>query len=460
MNPGIINGLVSQPLRTRKKLKHVTFGSPTVYIPPGVTTYVTKSSASGSITTTAYLALPPAKSYAAGQTLTIADSGGNLVLGSGYFQILPRSGESITGTVGGDAFIGAPQGYITLVSDGISAYSVVGASYDVYDATFAIQLQNGLTIGVSGVTGGSLVLNGSTSGNATINTSATGVLALPSGTTATSMALTTPSLGAATATSILASGNIKSTAGLAICESGFYADDAGAVGMFFEGASFGAPMSTAGVISGTAGAFEARFPAASGTVVLNTSGNLAAPGAIGGTTASTGAFTTISGTSTLTLGVAGPTGGVAGTVVLKNATNAYTTTIVPGVVIANRQLNLPIITGTDTVAVLGLAQTFSGNKTFSGTVSCTSTLGVSGATTCSSTLAVTGATTLTGLLTLGGGTDLLASASVTTYSSSSSNIGFGTSQPDLQYPTDPIWIRVTIGGSPYYLPLWSAAPPM
>jgi hypothetical protein len=114
------------------------------------------------------------------------------------------------------------------------------------------------------------------------------------------------------------------------------------------------------------------LPDAAGTVVLNTSGNLATPGAIGGTTASTGAFTTLSGTSTLTLGVAGPTG-TAGTVVLKNATNAHTTTIVPSVVAASRQLNLPLITGTDTVAVLGLEQTFSGNKTFSGTVSCGST---------------------------------------------------------------------------------------
>ena len=80
--------------------------------------------------------------------------------------------------------------------------------------------------------------------------------------------------------------------------------------------------------------------------------------------------------------------------------------------------------------------------------------------TASGTLAVTGATTLTGLLTLGGGADLLASASVTTYSGSSSNIGFGSSQPDLEYATSPIWIRVNIASNTYYLPLWSTAPPM
>lgn len=134
--------------------------------------------------------------------------------------------------------------------------------------------------------------------------------------------LVTPVLGAATATSILASGNIKSTAGLAICESGFYGDDGGANGIFFEGT----PLSTVGVISGTTGAFEARFPAATGTVaVAATSATatqalfatatagapayraiatadiataLTTPGAIGGTTASTGAFTTLTSSST------------------------------------------------------------------------------------------------------------------------------------------------------------------
>ena len=133
--------------------------------------------------------------------------------------------------------------------------------------------------------------------------------------------LVTPVLGAATATSILASGNIKSTAGLAICESGFYADDAGAVGMFFEGI----PISTAGVISGPTGAFEARFPAFSGTVAVTSHSAttthamfsfgaagyttraiatadiataLTTPGAIGGTTASTGAFTTLTSSNT------------------------------------------------------------------------------------------------------------------------------------------------------------------
>ena len=172
--------------------------------------------------------------------------------------------------------------------------------------------------------------------------------------------------------------------------------------------------------------------------------NLAAPGAIGGTTAGTGAFTTVSGTSTLTLGVEGPTGGVAGTVVLKNATNAYTTTIVPSVVAANRQLNLPLITGTDTVAVLGLVQTFTGNKTFSGTVSC------------GSTLAVTGATTLTGGLNVGLNGGSFLNTTTDMYDWSSTYVGTLANAP---YPGNPTkWIPISDNGVVRIIPTWPLPP--
>ena len=240
--------------------------------------------------------------------------------------------------------------------------------------------------------------------------------------------------------------------------------------MFFEGT----PLTTVGVISGPTSNFEARFPAAAGTVaVAATSATatqalfatatagapayraiatadiataLTTPGAIGGTTASTGAFTTISGTSTLTLGVVSAT---AGTIVLRNASNAFTTTIVPSVVTANRQLNLPLITATDTVAVLGLAQTFTGNKTFSGTVSC------------GSTLAVTSTTTMTGRLTANGGITVVGgSYLLTTNSALIGNAGSGlgtiTNAPDYGNPTK--WIAINDNGTERYIPTWELPP--
>ena len=174
---------------------------------------------------------------------------------------------------------------------------------------------------------------------------------------------------------------------------------------------------------------------------------LTTPGAIGGTTASTGAFTTISGTSTLTLGVVSTT---AGTIALQAASTAFATTIVPGAVTASRQLNLPIITATDTVAVLGLAQTFTGNKTFSGTVSC------------GSTLAVTSTTTMTGRLTANGGITVVGgSYLLTTNSALTGNLGSGggtlTNAPDSGDPTK--WIAINDNGTERYIPTWELPPP-
>jgi hypothetical protein len=65
-----------------------------------------------------------------------------------------------------------------------------------------------VTLGTNGGTGGSVVLNGSSSGSATINTSSSGVLALPSGTTATNMALTTPSIAGTSTTGVTGSGKV------------------------------------------------------------------------------------------------------------------------------------------------------------------------------------------------------------------------------------------------------------
>lgn len=50
-----------------------------------------------------------------------------------------------------------------------------------------------------------------------------------------------------------------------------------------------------------------------------------------------------------------------------NPADTFRYTIIAQAIAANRQLNLPLTTGTDTLASLGLGQTFTGNNTFSGT---------------------------------------------------------------------------------------------
>jgi hypothetical protein len=73
---------------------------------------------------------------------------------------------------------------------------------------FAVDYQGNMTLGK----GGQITLQGLSSGTAVISTSSTGVLALPSGTTATNMALTTPAIGAATGTSLLVTGIVDGEA--------------------------------------------------------------------------------------------------------------------------------------------------------------------------------------------------------------------------------------------------------
>lgn len=50
---------------------------------------------------------------------------------------------------------------------------------------------------------------------------------------------------------------------------------------------------------------------------------------------------------------------------VRNPANTFDYDVVPAAIVADRQLNLPLITATDTLASLGLAQTFSAIKTFS-----------------------------------------------------------------------------------------------
>ena len=65
-------------------------------------------------------------------------------------------------------------------------------------------------------------------------------------------------------------------------------------------------------------------------------------------------------TSALTLGVDLR---LQSNLLINNPADTFTYTIVGGAITANRQLNIPVITATDTLAVLGLPQTFGAAQT-------------------------------------------------------------------------------------------------
>ena len=232
------------------------------------------------------------------------------------------------------ATAGAPAYRAIATADIATALETPGAIGGTTASTGAFTTISGrstLTLGVNTVAGGSLVLRGLASGSATISTSSAGVLALPSGTTATSMALTTPvilQINDATGNETLKLASIASAVNEVTIEnaatgSAVHISATGgdaSVGLHLAGKgpsgyvnvqdsidatkrilfnASGGTTSTRTMLSSTQTIDRTiTLPDAAGTVVLNTSGNLAAPGAIGGTTASTGAFTTLTSSNT------------------------------------------------------------------------------------------------------------------------------------------------------------------
>jgi hypothetical protein len=105
-----------------------------------------------------------------------------------------------------------------------------------------------------------------------------------------------------------------------------------------------------------------------------------------------------------------------GNLTLFNPAGTFKYTITPGAIAADRILNIPVITATDTLAVLGLAQTFTGATTeFSNIV------GIGGAAVAGVALAVEGTVNNTGKVNM---------ATTSVYTSSLLSIGFNTTTKD------------------------------
>ena len=85
-------------------------------------------------------------------------------------------------------------------------------------------------------------------------------------------------------------------------------------------------------------------------------------------------------------------------VIIRSVSGAFATTIAGGAVSANRTINTPVVTATDTFATLGLAQTFTALQTF-GTATAVGKLAVAGATSGSTIINAT-AVAGTGFVTL------------------------------------------------------------
>jgi len=171
-------------------------------------------------------------------------------------------------------------------------------------------------------------------------------------------------------------------------------------GLSYDGTTLSASGGGSGDVVGPASATDnavARFDSTTGKLIQNSAVLIAdTTGVISGTqgvtfsgaTSGTTALvpTAVAGTTTLTLPALTDTIAVLGAgqtftgantfsglnamlvsssgLTVRNPANTFSYTITAAAIAANRVLNLPLITGTDTLATLGLAQTFTATQTF------------------------------------------------------------------------------------------------
>jgi hypothetical protein len=315
-------------------------------------------------------------------------SAGTLTLGSSTFG---ASGAiDLVGSTSGTGIItvGTTGGVITIAGGLVvqSAFTATGlvTNADLANAATTVNGQTctlgstctvtaaatGITVGTTTVTGGtangllydnaSVLGNIATANSAVLGTSSGGVpsfsTTLPSGLTAPSLTVTT----AFTATGLVTLADLATQAANTV----------------LVNATSGTASPTAQAVSSCSAAADALIWTTNTGFGCNTSINaatlggatFAAPGAIGGTTASTGAFTT------LTLGASG----TVGTLAFGNATSGTVTLGTVTGALGSVTASLPANTGV--IAELNLAQTWTAGQTISSTSANAFDVGANGAT--------------------------------------------------------------------------------
>ena len=187
--------------------------------------------------------------------------------------------------------------------------------------------------------------------------------------------------------------------------------------------------SIAGLFSGTTSSDMVRITqlGSGNALVVEDSANpdatpfvVNASGSVGiGTTNPSSTLTVVGGasisglTTTNNLSVSGVGTFLSSGLKIRNPANTFQYNITGSAILADRILNLPVITATDTVATLGLSQTFSAAQTFSSILSASGTLDITGS---PAGTHVFGSNQTSGTLTFGGssGTGLITFGRATT----------------------------------------------
>jgi hypothetical protein len=336
----------------------------------------------------AYYPLGTANTQAVACNIDTVLNGGTLTLGSSAFGASGAIDLAGSTSGAGSITVGATGGVITIAGGLVvqSAFTATGlvTNADLVNAATTVNGQTctlgstctitaaatGITVGTTTVTGGtangllydnaSVLGNIATANSAVLGTSSGGVpsfsTTLPSGLTAPSLTVTT----AFTATGLVTLADLATQAANTV----------------LVNATSGTASPTAQAVSSCSAAADALIWTTNTGFGCNTSINaatlggatFAAPGAIGGTTASTGAFTT------LTLGASG----TVGTLAFGNATSGTVTLGTVTGALGSVTASLPANTGT--IAELNLAQTWTAAQTISSTSANAFDVGANGAT--------------------------------------------------------------------------------
>jgi len=426
-----------------------------------------------------WLATATSQSYAA---IQITDSANDIATGPLLCQIEPNQNDTGTTPTSANGTLSVAAGKTVTFPQSLTFPSALG--------TNGFQLT---TDGVGALTwaAGTNAPGGSTTqvqyNNAGSFAGITGAT-----TNGTALTLVAPVLGAATATSINGitisaggSGTLTMDGSINTGAAGgsiHLQNGGGTIDLRGTGSIEFGVTTTRTTLTGSATADRAiALPNAAGTLVLNDntatitnkdivatqlSGNVAVariatalttPGAIGGTTASTGAFTTV----TLPLNNVNfvPTLNLGGGKGMQASTNYVEVVNGSGYIIA--------FNSGDTIVNCNLAANPTNSKSCGTTTfrwsNVFSVLGnFSGAVTCSTTLAVTTTTTMTGLLTANGGitvvggTNLLTTNTALTDQSAGNTASLGLVS-NAPVPGDPTkWIAISDNGTTRYIPTWSA----
>ncbi len=336
-------------------------------------------------------------------------------------------------TVGGDVRVSGVITATSYIGSGSSLTGLTGASANTYgnatavpqivvDANGRISSITNVLISGGGGGGSSIIINddGSLVGSAGTIDFGTGISVTPSSAGVVTANVTySPVAGYSTSSGVSTSATTAgyaTSAGISTVAQGLTGTPNITVGVVTATSYSGSGVNLTGVITSLVAGTNVTITQTAGIATISATGGGGGGSGdystIAGFATASGIATSVVGgvgiitqlsvsaiTTTANLNVTGIGTFLTAGLKVRNPANTFQYNITSGAITADRTLNLPVITATDTLAVLGLSQTFSAAQSFSNTLTASATLDLTGNTTGTH---VFGSNQTSGTITLGG----------------------------------------------------------